>query len=56
MRINNGVRFACFDFGLNVDGGLAFFEANIAGNWLWIEHATGQPISEQIARVALGVV
>lgn len=47
-----GIRFACFDFGVAGDT-LVFFEANIAGNWLWLEHATGAPISRAIGEAIL---
>jgi hypothetical protein len=42
--------FAALDFGLKSDGSLVFFEANLAGNWLWIEREAGLPITEAIAR------
>jgi glutathione synthase/RimK-type ligase-like ATP-grasp enzyme len=47
-----GIRFACFDFG-RVGETLAFFEANIAGNWLWLEAASAAPISHAVATAAL---
>ncbi|MGO4527282.1 RimK family alpha-L-glutamate ligase [Microvirga sp. 2MCAF35] len=45
-----GLRFSAMDFGLLSNGELIFFEANVAGNWLWIEKETGLEITSEIAR------
>ena len=46
MRLN----FGCFDFIVTPDDEYVFLECNPNGQWLWIELATGQPISETIAK------
>lgn len=44
-----GLNFGCIDFVVRPDGELVFLECNPNGQWLWIELATGQRISEAIA-------
>lgn len=39
-----------FDFAQPDDGPPVFFECNTNAGWLWIEHTTGHPIAETIAR------
>ncbi|MFI2431322.1 ATP-grasp ribosomal peptide maturase [Streptomyces sp. NPDC018693] len=41
--------FAALDFIVGPDGAWTFLEANPCGQWDWIEHATGLPISQAIA-------
>lgn len=41
--------YAALDFRRTGDGRLVFLEANPAGQWLFIEDRTGQPISEALA-------
>jgi hypothetical protein len=41
--------YAAFDFRRTECGRLVFLEANPAGQWLFIEERTGQPISEALA-------
>jgi glutathione synthase/RimK-type ligase-like ATP-grasp enzyme len=43
------IQFAAIDFGLTADGSLIFFEANLTGNWLWIEREARFPITLSIA-------
>lgn len=45
-----GLRSGCFDFAERADGSLVFFECNPAGEWLWIQRATGVDISGAVAR------
>lgn len=44
-----GLKFAACDFILTDTGDLIFIEANVAGNWLWIEKKMNLNISECIA-------
>ncbi|MEK9826406.1 MAG: hypothetical protein VW395_09070 [Methylotenera sp.] len=44
------VEFAAIDLGMTADGSYYFFEANITGNWLWIEQEASLPISAAIAQ------
>ncbi|MBD0837149.1 ATP-grasp ribosomal peptide maturase [Streptomyces sp. TRM68416] len=44
-----GLRFAALDFVVGPDGAWTFLEANPCGQWDWIEHATGLPVSQAIA-------
>ena len=47
-----GLQFACFDFAVSsVTGQAVFLEANVNGQWLWMEKETGAPISRAIAGV-----
>jgi glutathione synthase/RimK-type ligase-like ATP-grasp enzyme len=48
-----GLRFAAIDLIETQDGTVYFLEANPAGNWLWIESATGLRISEALASALL---
>jgi len=43
------LEFAACDFVLTPDDELVFIEANVEGNWLWIEHELDLPISMTIA-------
>jgi hypothetical protein len=45
------LRYAAFDFGVTASDEYVFFEANVCGNWLWIEHATGLGISSALAQL-----
>ncbi len=45
MKLN----FGCFDFIVTPSGEYVFLECNPNGQWLWVELATGQKISESIA-------
>jgi glutathione synthase/RimK-type ligase-like ATP-grasp enzyme len=49
------LRFAAFDFGLTEEKDCVFFEANVSGNWLWIEHATGLQISAAVANLLMTI-
>jgi hypothetical protein len=44
-----GLRFAAFDFVVRPDRRWVFLEANTAGQYGWIEHETGAPISRALA-------
>ncbi len=44
-----GLRYGAIDLILTPDGRYVFLEVNPSGQWLWIEDATGLPISEAIA-------
>jgi ATP-grasp ribosomal peptide maturase len=52
-RLN--LRFAAMDFIVSPDGTWTFLEANPCGQWDWIEHATGLPITQAIADELQGV-
>lgn len=43
------LRFAALDFAVDHAGRWWFLEVNPNGQWLWLEHATGAPISRAIA-------
>lgn len=49
-----GLAFGAFDFTLEADGTFCFLECNPNGQWGFIEHATGQPISAAIATDLMG--
>jgi glutathione synthase/RimK-type ligase-like ATP-grasp enzyme len=42
--------WGAFDFGLTSQGEWVFFECNPNGQWLWIELATGAPLSTMFAK------
>ncbi len=44
-----GIVFGAFDFVVTPDGEWRFLEVNSNGQWSWIEHETGLPISSTIA-------
>ncbi|KWX01719.1 ATP-grasp ribosomal peptide maturase [Carbonactinospora thermoautotrophica] len=44
-----GIVFGAFDFVVTPDGEWRFLEVNSNGQWSWIEHETGLPISSAIA-------
>ncbi|MEV7281025.1 ATP-grasp ribosomal peptide maturase [Streptomyces sp. NPDC093111] len=50
-----GLSYAALDFVVSPDGQWTFLEANPCGQWDWIEHATGLPISTAIADELRGV-
>ena len=44
-----GLRYGAADFRVAPDGDLVFLEVNPAGQWLFVEYATGQPIAAALA-------
>ncbi|WP_326637709.1 ATP-grasp ribosomal peptide maturase [Streptosporangium sp. NBC_01755] len=50
-----GLRFGALDFIVDPYGQYWFLEVNPCGQWDWIQHATGLPISEAIADELQGV-
>ena len=44
-----GLSFGCIDMIVTPKGEYIFLEINPNGQWLWIEHLTGMPISQAIA-------
>ena len=48
-----GLEFAACDYVLCPEGKLIFIEANVEGNWLWLEDGEESPISEAIANMLL---
>ncbi|MGH3736822.1 MAG: ATP-grasp ribosomal peptide maturase [Micromonosporaceae bacterium] len=46
-----GLHYAAFDFGIDRDGMWWYYEANPAGQWLWIEQATGLEIAAGLAEL-----
>ena len=49
------LEFAACDFVLTPEEELVFIEANVEGNWLWIEHELGLAISGTIAERLLDI-
>jgi hypothetical protein len=49
-----GLVYGAIDLRLTPDGDHVFLEINPAGQWLFVEHATGQPIGAAIADVLVG--
>lgn len=45
-----GLTYAAFDFRRSEDGREVFLEVNPAGQWLFVEQRTGQPIAAALAR------
>jgi len=48
-----GLHFGAVDLALTPDGRYVFFEINPNGQYLWIEHATGLPISAAVGDLLL---
>lgn len=44
-----GLRLGVFDFSVGLDGAWYYLEVNPAGQWAWLEDATGAPIAAAIA-------
>lgn len=44
-----GLNFGAFDFAVATDGAWWFLECNPNGQWAWLEHASGLPITHAIA-------
>lgn len=51
-----GLNFGCFDIAVTKSGEPIFLECNPNGQWLWVEHLTGLPIAEAIARQLIATV
>lgn len=49
-----GLSFACFDFTVDHSGQWWFLEAGANSQWGWLEHETGLPIADAIARQLTG--
>ncbi len=45
-----GLHYGAIDLRLSPEGDYVFLEINPAGQWLFVEYATGQPISEALAQ------
>jgi glutathione synthase/RimK-type ligase-like ATP-grasp enzyme len=43
-----GIFYAACDFALTPEGELIFFEANVTGNWLWLENKDSHPILDAV--------
>ncbi|MEU3183061.1 ATP-grasp ribosomal peptide maturase [Streptomyces sp. NPDC006923] len=43
------LNYGAFDFSVSTDGGWWFLECNPNGQWAWLEHEAGLPITEAIA-------
>lgn len=50
-----GLRYGAADFRVGPDGEHVFLEVNPAGQWLFVEYATGQPISKALADLLAGL-
>jgi glutathione synthase/RimK-type ligase-like ATP-grasp enzyme len=46
-----GLQYGAVDMRIRPDGGYVFLEINPAGQWLFVEEATGQPIGAALARL-----
>ena len=46
-----GLQYGAIDMRLHPDDEYVFLEINPAGQWLFVEQATGQPIAASIARI-----
>ncbi len=46
-----GIVFAACDMVLTPDDELIFLEANVAGNWLWLENGDDHPILDEVVRL-----
>ena len=46
---DSGLIYSCIDFIVTPEGRYVFLESNPRGQYLWIEHYTGMPITEAIA-------
>lgn len=44
-----GLQFGAIDLGLTANNDFVFFEINPGGQYLWLEHKTGVPLSEAMA-------
>jgi glutathione synthase/RimK-type ligase-like ATP-grasp enzyme len=49
-----GLRYSASDFVLTPDGRYVYLETNPSGQFLWVQQATGMPITEAIADELLG--
>ena len=47
------LRYAAIDFAIDENGEYIFFEINPNGQWAWIEHLTGLPISNEIVNLLI---
>ena len=47
------LEFAACDFVVDQNDDIIFIEANVEGNWLWLEHDLGLPISDAIAKTLI---
>jgi hypothetical protein len=50
-----GLRFGAFDFAIGQDGQEWFLECNPAGQWGWLEHYTGLPITSSLVDLLLSL-
>lgn len=48
-----GLSFGAFDFILSDNDDIVFIEVNPSGQWGWIEHETGLPITEALAELLI---
>jgi len=48
-----GLSFGAFDFILTDNGDIFFIEVNPSGQWGWIEHETGLPITKELANLLI---
>jgi glutathione synthase/RimK-type ligase-like ATP-grasp enzyme len=54
FHAESGLVAGAYDLIVTPEGEHVFLEVNPAGQWLWIEHETGLPISESMASALLG--
>ena len=50
MLAKLGLNFGAIDFVIDEQGNYVFLEINPNGQWAWIEHMTGLPISKEIVK------
>lgn len=54
MNSRLDIDFGAYDLVVRPDGEPVFLEVNPAGQWLWLEYATGAPISSAVADLLVG--
>jgi glutathione synthase/RimK-type ligase-like ATP-grasp enzyme len=54
MNRRLGIAFGAYDMIVTPDDEYVFLEVNPLGQWLWLERATGLPISDALASLLLG--
>jgi len=51
MLQSRGIVFAACDMVLTPDDELIFLEANVTGNWLWLENGGDHPILDEVVQL-----
>ena len=53
MNVRFGLLYGAYDLIVTPDGQYVFLEVNSVGQWLWLERATGLPISEALGKLLI---